>query len=499
MVVSLVRPLLLTALAASLPMLGCTAAISDGAGGGGREGEGEGEAGDADGDGVADAADNCPDVDNADQRDGDDDGRGDACDEDICGDGTQTSGEGCDDGDRDGGDGCSATCAIEPGFVCGSTGGPSACVPACGDGINVAAEACDDGNTSAGDGCASDCTIEEGFTCPDAGACAPVCGDGRVVTGEGCDDGDTFAGDGCSDACALEEGWTCSGTPTVCGPVCGDGLARGAEQCDDGGTTPGDGCSATCVLESGYCLLPACTPACGDGKLSPAAPALETCDDGNNIPGDGCSATCQAEPGFTCAGIGPGTCIAVCGDGLIVGPEECDDGFNLGAAVDDSGAVTPPSDDPGCNDSCIVVDNFACTGQPSVCERVFRLFVTSVSIATLQNGTASILRDGAADIDAQCKADFGPTATFCSRAQVDALSVAGAGHPSIVGVEAWYRDAPNRPDARSGTCRNLNYNTGHLAEAMTVTIGALDAAGVEAARPCGQGGAAAFRGHCCLP
>ncbi|MFN9959452.1 MAG: hypothetical protein ACK55I_40705, partial [bacterium] len=37
----------------------------------------------------------------------------------TCGDGVVEGAEACDDNDATGGDGCSATCTIEPGFVCG--------------------------------------------------------------------------------------------------------------------------------------------------------------------------------------------------------------------------------------------------------------------------------------------------------------------------------------------------------------------------------------------
>ncbi len=50
---------------------------------------------DEDGDGVADEEDNCPDVANADQADGDDDGVGDACDEDEPGQGVPNNGRVC--------------------------------------------------------------------------------------------------------------------------------------------------------------------------------------------------------------------------------------------------------------------------------------------------------------------------------------------------------------------------------------------------------------------
>ncbi|MHC4836906.1 MAG: LamG-like jellyroll fold domain-containing protein [Planctomycetota bacterium] len=83
---------------------------------------------DVDEDGICGDVDNCPDDDNAGQADADGDGAGDACDPCpggpdcdggcCCGNGRVADGEECDDGDAAPGDGCSATCTIEPGWIC---------------------------------------------------------------------------------------------------------------------------------------------------------------------------------------------------------------------------------------------------------------------------------------------------------------------------------------------------------------------------------------------
>ena len=46
-------------------------------------------------DGVPDVADNCPSVDNAQQLDTDEDGRGDECDQDLDGDGVDNEEDNC--------------------------------------------------------------------------------------------------------------------------------------------------------------------------------------------------------------------------------------------------------------------------------------------------------------------------------------------------------------------------------------------------------------------
>ena len=59
--------------------------------------------------------------------------------------------------------------------------------------------------------------------------------------------------------------------------------------------------------------------ACGDGIVWAG---VEVCDDDNPDDGDGCF-RCQVEAGWDCAN---NQCQSICGDRLVVGDEECDDG-----------------------------------------------------------------------------------------------------------------------------------------------------------------------------
>lgn len=69
----------------------------------------------------------------------------------------------------------------------------------------------------------------------------------------------------------------------------------------------------------------AVVPVCGNGVIL----APEGCDDGNTLDGDGCSATCQVEIGWYCTGQ-PSLCETECGDGIVAGLEICDDGNTVG-------------------------------------------------------------------------------------------------------------------------------------------------------------------------
>ena len=90
---------------------------------------------------------------------------------------------------------------------------------------------------------------------------------------------------------------------------------------------------------------------CGDSVVEGA----EECDDGGVATGDGCDDVCQIEHGWECSGE-PSVCIEVCGNDLISASEGCDD------------SNTDNAD--GCNSSCAVEPGWLCPGEPSVCKLI---------------------------------------------------------------------------------------------------------------------------------
>ncbi len=88
---------------------------------------------------------------------------------------------------------------------------------------------------------------------------------------------------------------------------------------------------------------------CGDKLII----GSEQCDDGNAHSGDGCTSACAIEIGFTCTSAQPSQCWSECGDGVQAATEKCDDGNE--------------SNGDGCTTSCIVEVGSTCTGSPSVC------------------------------------------------------------------------------------------------------------------------------------
>ena len=72
-----------------------------------------------------------------------------------------------------------------------------------------------------------------------------------------------------------------------------------------------------------------CAETCGDGVIT----GLQECDDGNPFSGDGCSEFCTLEAGYNCVGA-PSVCTEDC-DGSNLGGYTCDDGN----AVDGDGCL----------------------------------------------------------------------------------------------------------------------------------------------------------------
>ena len=91
-----------------------------------------------------------------------------------------------------------------------------------------------------------------------------------------------------------------------------------------------DGLAIDCTAYSGLSTCGGEAPVCGDGILS----GSEQCDDGNTVSGDGCDATCVLEG------------EEVCGDGILSESEQCDDGNTVSG--------------DGCDAECTVEDEHVC-------------------------------------------------------------------------------------------------------------------------------------------
>jgi cysteine-rich repeat protein len=114
-----------------------------------------------------------------------------------------------------------------------------------------------------------------------------------------------------------------------------------------------------------------CPEICGNKVLQ----GCEECDDGNVLELDGCDTSCQVEPGWSCI---DGVCSSICGDGMILGSDQCDDGNS--------------EDKDGCSHLCVVEEGWVCVngeGNPaSTCKKI--RMATGV-IAGIAVGSAVVL------------------------------------------------------------------------------------------------------------
>ncbi len=103
---------------------------------------------------------------------------------------------------------------------------------------------------------------------------------------------------------------------------------------------------------------------CGNGIVV----GKEECDDGNTLDSDGCSASCEIETGYICGTTQPSYCWTVCGDGQVAeGVEKCDDGNGVNG--------------DGCS-RCIIDVGYKCDGSPSTCTELFPVHSSSSSSAS---------------------------------------------------------------------------------------------------------------------
>ncbi|CAD8104463.1 unnamed protein product [Paramecium primaurelia] len=222
------------------------------------------------------------------------------------------------------------------------------CIPRCGDGILAGKEECEDSNSVPYDGCYEckyqcdkNCTnCQKGicFECIlglylNQQKCVSKCGDGIKNGEELCDDQNDIPRDGCTQ-CKVDPNYKCQednnnlsfcykcqdhcieciykdSTITEC-LKCDSGYFlkdntcnKCSDKCKECENTPNNcklcitqDCSV-CDNISGLYLdkqLQSCVTKCGDNIIA----GIEQCDDGNNIDKDGCNSKCNIEKDFIC-------------------------------------------------------------------------------------------------------------------------------------------------------------------------------------------------------
>jgi cysteine-rich repeat protein len=166
--------------------------------------------------------------------------------------------------------------------------------------IGCKKEVCDNNIDDNGDG-ATDCDDE---TCSQDPSCGARCGDAEINAGEQCDGAnlngqscESFGFDGgtlsCNTACQFVEDQCTAG-------ACGDGTIDNGEECD-GNNLGGASCISVGLEDGALGCSNICTfdtSGCGNGGSvcgNNIVEGNEECDDGNTTAGDGCSSTCTNE------------------------------------------------------------------------------------------------------------------------------------------------------------------------------------------------------------
>ena len=226
------------------------------------------------------------------------------------------------------GEACEPGTCID-GYVCAGEAEPS-CAAICGDALVVSPEICDDGNTAFADGCAVDCRTEIDVTGGGSFEDALAPGEHRWfnldLAREARITVDLTGADG---ACPVEAAAVLfaieAGARLEVGRA-GDG---DHDECPDAFELLGAGRYQIRVDNTGdaaldpYALLVAVAPALDVDEPCAVDEAGGFCPTGTACGPDGVEAP---------------TCLAICGDGIVLGDEQCDDG------------ATEPGDgcDPGC-------------------------------------------------------------------------------------------------------------------------------------------------------
>lgn len=208
----------------------------------------------------------------------------------------------------------------------------------------------------------------------DCNAVVPgVCGDGNVTSGEECDDsnlnGATCSNLGLGQGTLACNNDSCTFDKSGCeadADVCGDGVVSGTEQCE-ADNLAGKSCTSlgyqggtlaclngTCMFDTTGCKS---GPDCGDGLITGA----EQCENGN-LDGATCISlgyqtgmlTCSAACLFDVSGCEDGP---MCGDGQVEGAEQCDQGNLDGSSCSNFGYSGGTLD----------CDNASCTLDTSEC------------------------------------------------------------------------------------------------------------------------------------
>ena len=225
----------------------------------------------------------------------------------LAGGSATTGPEQCDDQNSSDTDNCTSAGYSVP-LPNGLTSIPDACaLPSCGDGITNGSEQCDAGTALCSTGVNIDKPCKTDKDCS-SGNVAGTCSTGNR-----------------DDVQSIPNPATCRSTCNIAS--CGDGVSDSGlgEGCDDGNTVtgPGDYCESVrrCIGGENGCADTITKGVCDPGSAA----------------GDVCTKASDCIKG-TCGQV---QCVQnICGDGIVAGNEQCDDGNTVNAGSTDSCGVS---------------------------------------------------------------------------------------------------------------------------------------------------------------
>jgi uncharacterized repeat protein (TIGR01451 family) len=246
----------------------------------------------------------------------------------------------------------SVTLIHSPTFVHGdafSCAAPNLTDILCGNGTVEGGEACDDGNTINTDACTDACTL-------------PICGDGIVNGTDQCDDANVSNTDACTNACLFTVDLSLSKTASSPTPTIGTNVTFTITVTNNSASGTATGVTVADALPSGYSFVSS-TPSQGTytdptwtiGTLTPlqtatlniVATVLPTGNytnfaqvmtssgtDTDSTPGNDTDNTPNEDDEASVTTVP--VPAAICGDGIVNGTDQCDDGnaVNTDACTD---------------------------------------------------------------------------------------------------------------------------------------------------------------------
>ncbi|MBZ0117841.1 MAG: DUF4215 domain-containing protein, partial [Sandaracinaceae bacterium] len=250
--------------------------------------------------------------------------------------------------------------------------------------------------------------------CALAALCLACGGDPAASDGGGTSPADAApAVDSAIATCECDSGEVCAGGACVASE-CGDAIVDPAagEECDDGNDTAFDGCEPDCTFTCRESSVCSDRDPCNGEEVCGAE--SHRCEAGTPL-ADASACSTSAQPNGVCRAA---TCVAAgCGNGVVDGSEECDDGNTVARDGCEMDCRLSCTTDAACDDRDACNGNETCDMETHACVPGTALSCDDASPCTNDSCDASLgcvfaLID--ADLDGQAPDSLGSCGTDCN-------------------------------------------------------------------------------------